>query len=95
MWLILFLAAGVIFVYMLFFADPSEAPYVQAVLIGTVTAVLGLMFVVLGLLDDPYTVARAASQPDAMERTLGLIDQALGAVDRTVPIPCDETGVAP
>jgi hypothetical protein len=30
-WIILFLGAGVIFVYMLFFADPSERPYVQAV----------------------------------------------------------------
>jgi len=94
-WLILFLAAGVIFVYMLFFADPSEASYVQAVLIGTVTAVLGLMFVVLGLLDNPYSGGPGSLQPDAMERTLGLIDQALGLLDRTVSIPCDEAGVAP
>jgi hypothetical protein len=93
-WLILFLSAGVIFVYMLFFADPSEPPYVQAVLIGTVTAVLGFMFVVLGLLDDPYHGGPGSLQPDAMERTLVLIDEALRAVDRTVPIPCDETGVA-
>jgi hypothetical protein len=91
-WLILFLSAGVIFVYMLFFADPSEAPYVQAVLIGTVTAVLGLMFVVLVLLDNPYHGGRGSLQPDAMERTLDLVDEALRAVDVTVPIPCDETG---
>jgi hypothetical protein len=93
-WLILFVSAGVIFVYMLFFADPSERPYVQAVLIGTVTAVLGLMFVVLGLLDNPYSGGPGSLQPDAMERTIALIDEALRAVDRTVPIPCDEAGAA-
>jgi hypothetical protein len=79
---------------MLFFADPGERPYVQAVLIGTVTAVLGLMFVVLGLLDNPYGGGPGSLQPDAMERTLATIDEALGAIDRNVPIPCDETGVA-
>jgi ABC-type branched-subunit amino acid transport system permease subunit len=93
-WLILFLSAGVIFVYMLFFADPSERPYVQAVLVGTVTAVLGLMFVVLALLDDPYHGGPGGLQPVAMERTLEIVDEALRAVDVTVPIPCDETGVA-
>ena len=93
-WLILLLGAGVIFVFMLFFADPSERPYVQAVLIGTVTAVVGLMFVVLGLLDNPYSGGPGSLEPDAMERTLDVIDEALRAVDRTVPIPCDETGVA-
>lgn len=93
-WLILFLSASVIFVYMLFFADRSERWYVQAVLIGSVVAVLGSMFLVLGLLDNPYSGGPGSLQPDAMERTLELIDEALGAVDRTVPIPCDETGVA-
>jgi hypothetical protein len=62
--------------------------------VGTVTAVLGLMFVVLALLDDPYHDGPGALQPVAMERTLELIDNALRAVDRTVPIPCDAGGVA-
>jgi hypothetical protein len=91
-WIILFLGAGVIFVYMLFFADPSERPYVQAVLIGAVAAVLGLMFVVLALLDNPYQGGPGSLAPVAMERTLDVIDEALSAVDQTVPIPCDETG---
>ena len=62
-WLILFLSAGVIFVFMLFFADPSERPYVQAVLIGTVVAVLGSMFVVLAAPRQP--VQRWPGQPAA------------------------------
>jgi hypothetical protein len=94
-WLILFLSAAVIFVYMLFFADPSEAPYVQGVLVGTVTAVLGLMFVVLALLDNPYHGGPGGLEPVAMERTLEIVDEALVAIETTVPIPCDETGVAP
>jgi hypothetical protein len=93
-WLILILSAGVIFVFMLFFADPGEAPYVQAVLIGSVTAVLGLMFVVLTLLDNPYHGGPGGLEPVAMERTLVIIDESLVEIDATVPIPCDEAGVA-
>jgi hypothetical protein len=28
-----------------------------------------------------------------MERSLALIDEALGAVDRSVTVPCDDAGV--
>jgi hypothetical protein len=93
-WLILILSGGVVFVFMLFFADRGERAYVQAMLIGAVLAVLGSMFVVLALLDDPYHGGPGALQPVAMERTLELVDEALRAVDRTTPIPCDETGAA-
>lgn len=91
-WLILFLSAGVIFVFMLFFADKGERAYVQAVLVGSAVAVIGLMFVVLALLDSPYHDGPGGLRPIAMERTLDLIDDALVAVDRTVPVPCDEDG---
>lgn len=91
-WLILFLSAGVIFAFMLFFADKGERGYVQAVLVGSAVAVIGLMFVVLALLDSPYHGGPGGLQPIAMERTLDLIDKALVAVDRTVPIPCGEDG---
>ena len=79
---------------MLFFADPSEASYVQAVLIGAVTAVLGLMFVVLALLDHPYHGGPGGSSRSLWSGRSRSIDEALGAIDRTVPVPCDETGVA-
>jgi hypothetical protein len=93
-WIVLFLSAGVIFIFMLFFADPNERAYVQSVQIGSVVAVLGAMFVVLALLDNPYHEGVGGLEPVAMERTLEVIDEALRAVDRTVAIPCDETGLA-
>ena len=52
-WVVLFLCAAVIFVFMLLFADREERRFVQAVQIGAWCGV-GSMFVVLGVLDDPY-----------------------------------------
>src|SRR3954447_7267133 len=40
LWFVLFLAAGLIFMFMLFFADSGERKKTQALQIGTVTAVL-------------------------------------------------------
>jgi hypothetical protein len=91
-WLVLFLAAGVIFVFTLFFADRGERAYVQALQIGSVVAVMASTLVVLRFLDHPYHASVGGLQPVAMERTLDLIDQALGAVDREVRLPCTATG---
>jgi hypothetical protein len=91
-WIVLFLSAAVIFGFMLFFADGSERAYVQALQIGAVVAVLGSMFVVLRLLDEPYHPGVGGLQPVAMERTLEVIEEALRAVDRTTRVPCDEAG---
>jgi hypothetical protein len=33
-------------------------------------------------------------KPVAMERTLRIVDEALGATDRDVRIPCDDAGIA-
>ena len=91
-WIVLFLSAGVIFCFMLFFADGNERAYVQALQMVAVVAVLGSMFVVLKLLDDPYHGGVGGLQPVAMERTLEVIDEALRAVDRTAPVPCADDG---
>lgn len=92
LWLVLFFAGGVIFVFMLFFADSGERPFAQALLIGSVVAVMASMLVVLRFLDDPYHSGVGSLQPVAMERTLELIDEALSAVARSTRIPCTETG---
>src|SRR5262245_16930900 len=42
LWLVLFVIGGVIFVYMLFFADSGEGAVTQAMLMGSVTAVIVL-----------------------------------------------------
>jgi hypothetical protein len=92
LWIVLFLIAGVIFLYMLFFADPGEGPVTQAVLMGSVASVITLLFLLLAALDNPFQDGVGGLRPVAMERTLSIIDEELVATDRQVPVPCDEAG---
>ena len=46
LWIVLFFIAGVIFVYMLFFADSGERAVVQGMLMGSVVAVMTVLLVV-------------------------------------------------
>ena len=54
LWLVLFFTAGVIFVYMLFFADSGERAIVQALLMGTVVAVMVSTLLLLQFLNNPF-----------------------------------------
>lgn len=94
LWIVLFLIAGVIFLYMLFFADPGEGPVTQAMLMGGVASVITLLFLLLAALDNPFQDGIGGLQPVAMERTLTIVDEALAAVDLEVAVPCDEAGNA-
>jgi amino acid transporter len=94
LWVVLFFISAVIFVFMLFFADRAERAVVQAMLMGSVVSVIVTMLLLLRLLDNPFTSGVGGLRPVAMERALGLIDQEMRVVDRTVPIPCDANGRA-
>jgi hypothetical protein len=91
-WIVLFFIAGVIFLFMLFFADPAEGAITQAMLMGAVTSVIAMLFLLLAALDNPFRGGVGGLEPVAMERTLTIVDEALDAVGLDVPIPCDETG---
>jgi hypothetical protein len=91
-WIVLFFIGGIIFVYMLFFADSGERAVVQAVLMGSVVAVISAMLLLLDFLDDPFHPDIGGVQPAAMERTLELMDDALEATGLEVTVPCDESG---
>ena len=54
LWFVLLLIAIVIFGFMLFFADSGERARAQAMLIGSVTAVIAAMLLLIQFLDDPY-----------------------------------------
>jgi hypothetical protein len=95
LWVVLFFIAAVIFVYMLFFADSGEGAVTQGVLMGSVTSVIVLMLLLLHFLDSPFHTGVGGLRPVAMERTLRIVDQALGATGRTASIPCDAAGAAP
>jgi hypothetical protein len=92
LWVVLGFLAGVIFVYMLFFADSGEGAVTQGVLMGAVTSVVVVMLLLLVFLDSPFHNGVGGLRPVAMERTLRIVDQALGAAGKTAVIPCDAQG---
>lgn len=92
LWIVLFFISGVIFAYMLFFADRGERAVTQAMLMGSVTAVIAAMLLLLSFLDSPFHSGVGGLRPVAMERSLRIIDDALAAVGVEVQPPCDAEG---
>ena len=92
LWVVLFFSAGLIFVYMLFFADSGERAFVQALLMGVVVAVISAMLLLLDFLDHPVHEGIGGLRPVAMERTLEIIDQELAIVSLDTAPPCDTRG---
>jgi hypothetical protein len=92
LWLVLLFSAGVIFWYLLLFADSGEARFVQATLMGSVVAVVVSSLLLIAVLDQPFRKGVGGLRPVAMQRTLTLLDQEqeVSPVDE---IPCDEGGL--
>src|SRR3954467_7817066 len=93
-WIVLFLAAGAIFVYMLFFADSAERAVVQATMIGGVAVVISSTLLLLWFLDHPYHSGGGGLRPVAMRRTLQLLQQDRPRVGEPIVVPCDLRGSA-
>ena len=91
-WVVLFLIALVVFVFMLFFADSGEGAGAQAVLMGSATTVIVLTLLAINALDNPYAGAVGRLKPVAMERTLRLLNVARADVNQTAAPPCDARG---
>ena len=94
LWVVLFFTSGLIFVYMLFFADRGERAVVQALLMGTVISVITSLLLLLDLLNDPFHDGVGGLRPVAMERTLSVIGQELAISGTQVSPPCDARGNA-
>jgi len=94
LWLVLFFISALIFVYMLFFADSGERAVVQALLMGTVVAVVVSTLLLLQFLNNPFHEGVGGLRPDAMERTIKVIDQELPGTGGLANLPCDRTGRA-
>jgi hypothetical protein len=92
LWRVLFFIAAIIVVYMLFFADSGERAVTQGVLMGSLVAVVVATLLLLQILDNPYRRGVSELRPVAMQQTLGLIDQAQGALGQDDPPPCDAEG---
>jgi hypothetical protein len=94
LWIVLYFTSVVILGFMLFFADSGERAVVQAVLIGTVVAVMAATILLIHFLDNPYRPGVGSLRPVAMQQTLRLLDQERRIVGDTTTIPCDARGVA-
>lgn len=92
LWIVLFFLSGALLAYMLLFADSTERRLTQAVMMGTVAALVSSLLLLVGFLDDPFHDGPGGLQPTAMQRTLRIIDDELVAFDLTVDPPCDAQG---
>jgi amino acid transporter len=93
LWIVLFFIAAIILVFLFGMADSAERAWVPPLFAGSVVAVIAAMLLLLNFLDDPVHEGIGGLQPDAMERSLMLIDQALAIIGGEVTIPCDDSGV--
>jgi hypothetical protein len=91
-WIVLILIAGVVFAYMLFFADSGERAVSQAMLMGSATTVIVLTLAAINALDHPYRSGLGQIAPVAMERSLRLLDSARDVTGQRAPLPCDARG---
>jgi hypothetical protein len=94
LWIVLFLTAGIIFVFMLFFADSGERVIVQATMMGSVAVVITSTLLLLWFLDNPYHAGLGGLRPSAMERTAGRLERDTGIARERYQIPCDLKGRA-
>ena len=92
LWLVLFLVAGVVFIFMLFFADSGERAVSQAMLIGSATTVVVATLLAIYALDNPYKPGVGSIRPVAMERSIRILEEAREILGDSDPVPCDEQG---
>jgi hypothetical protein len=95
LWIVLLLSAGLIFIFMLFFADSGERAIVQATMMGSVAVVITSTLLLLWFLDNPYSSGAGGLRPFAMERTVKRLAQDTGIATERFQIPCDRKGTAP
>jgi hypothetical protein len=94
LWIVLFLTAVIIFVFMLFFADSAERAIVQATMMGSVAVVISSTLLLLWFLDHPYSNSVGGLKPVAMQRTVDQLTHEKGIADKPFEIPCDAQGTA-
>lgn len=92
LWIVLFFISAIIVVYLLAFADRAERAPIQGLYIGSVVSVIVAMLLLLSFLDDPVHDGVGGLQPDAMERSLVLMDEAITVSGADATIPCDASG---
>jgi hypothetical protein len=94
LWIVLFLSALIIFVFMMLFADSAERAVVQATMIGGVAMVITSTLLLLWFLDHPYHSGPGGLRPVAMVRTVRILGQEAAEARAKLTIPCNARGIA-
>jgi hypothetical protein len=92
LWMVMFLSAGILVLFMLFYTDNGERRVVQGFLMGSVVAMIASVLCLLAVLDRPFHDGPGGLQPVAMRRVLKNLDHTLR--DKVILAPCDDQGVA-
>jgi hypothetical protein len=92
LWIVLLLSAGVVVVFMMFFADSGERAVVQALQIGVVVGLMAATLLLIRFLDRPFESGIGGIEPVAMERTLNILEVELEDVGERGDLPCDDRG---
>jgi multisubunit Na+/H+ antiporter MnhB subunit len=90
----LLLIAGVVFCYMLFFADSGEAAVPQAMLMGATVTVVVATLLAINALNNPYHSPAGSIKPTAMEQSLRVLDEARATLGSKGRLPCNAQGAA-
>ena len=91
LWIVLLFITGVIFVFMLFFADRGERAVVQADDGRLVIAVIAATLLLIQFLDDPFRDGVGGLKPVAMERTQRILRRSAPRRRGHRRLPCDAT----
>jgi hypothetical protein len=91
LWIVLFLSAATLFVFMIIFADSGEHAVVQGTMMGVVAVLVSSLLLLLWFLDHPYQGGSGALKPVAMQSTLDVM-QSQRAIAARVDDLCDGMG---
>jgi hypothetical protein len=92
LWIVLLFVSGVIFIYMLFFADRAERATTQALLMGSVVSVITTLLLLLVFFNRPFQDDVGGLRPDSMARVLRIIVETAEATGIEITAPCDDRG---
>jgi hypothetical protein len=92
LWIILLMGGGLVLVYLLAYADSKEPFAVQALMVGSVTAVFVASLTFVFFLDHPYENTHGSIQPVAMRETIDQIARMQAHAGDRVVVPCGANG---
>jgi hypothetical protein len=91
MWFILLLGGGIVIGFVLLYADRRVRPFVMALAIANVAAIVSAGLLLVWFLDHPYGDMQGGIKPQEMRRSISIIQRE----EPHVAPPCDSRGLSP